>query len=79
MKALTRDEVRAALGPVDDIVVAEIIAMGVTADELAEARAWVEDDILLGGKPLPSERVGRLIQILEKIENDEEALLASKG
>lgn len=79
MTELTRDEVHAALGSVDDIVVAEIIAMGATADELAQARAWAADDLIAGSKPLPSDRVGRLIQILEKVEDDEEALLASNG
>jgi hypothetical protein len=79
MTVLTPEEVRAALGPVDDVVVAEIIAMGATGEDLAQARAWAADDVLVGGKPLPAERVGRLIQILEKVEDDEEALLASSG
>lgn len=77
MTALTRAEVAAALGEADDVVVAEIIAMGATGEELSQARAWAADDVLVGGKPLPSERVGRLIQILEKIEDDEEGLLTA--
>jgi hypothetical protein len=76
---LTHAEVRTALGSVDDIIVAEIIAMGATAEELTQARAWVADDLIAGSKPLPSDRVGRLIQILEKVADDEEALLASSG
>src|SRR5258705_14023694 len=36
---LTREQVRAALGPVDEIVLAEIIEMGATLEELAEAVA----------------------------------------
>ena len=37
MSELTPDEVRAAVHPVDDAVVAEIIATGATHDELVEA------------------------------------------
>jgi len=36
---LTRDEVIKAVGEVDDSVVAGLVGMGVTAEELAEARA----------------------------------------
>jgi uncharacterized membrane protein YkvA (DUF1232 family) len=79
MPLLTRTEILAALGSVDDIVVAEIIVMGATAEELAQARAWATDDLIVASKPLPSDRVGQLIQILEKVEDDAEALLGSKG
>ena len=41
---LTRDEVIKAVGEVDDSVVAGLVGMGVTAEELAEARAWAEND-----------------------------------
>ena len=41
---LTRQQVRAAVGGVDEIVLAEIIAMGATAQELAEAVAWTTND-----------------------------------
>ena len=41
---LTRDVVFKAVGEVDDRVVADLVATGVTAEELAEARAWVESD-----------------------------------
>src|SRR5262249_32656942 len=44
MSALTREDVIAALGPVDDVVVAQIVGMGATREELAEARAWVASD-----------------------------------
>lgn len=77
--ALTRNDVLAALGPIDDLLVAEIIAMGATADELAQARAWTADDLIAASKPLPSDRVGQVIQILERVEDDEEALLAPNG
>jgi hypothetical protein len=76
-KALTRADVRATIGPVDDIVIAEIIAMGATAEELAEARAWAASEPFINNaRRPPSGRVGQLLRILEKIEEDEEALLA---
>ena len=37
MSELTPDEIRAAVHPIDDAVVAEIIATGVNHDELVEA------------------------------------------
>jgi hypothetical protein len=78
MTALTRADIIAALGAVDDITIAEIIAMRATAEELAEARAWVAADeaFMNRGRPLPAGRVGQLVRIIDKIEEDEEALLS---
>jgi hypothetical protein len=42
---LTRDAVVRALGEVDDSIVAGLVGMGVTAEELAEARTWVESEV----------------------------------
>jgi hypothetical protein len=70
------------LGPVDDVTVAEIIATGATAEELAEAKAWLtNDDALMNvGKPLPAGRVAGLIEILTAIEEEEaEQELARSG
>jgi len=73
MSALTREDVIAALGPVDDVVVAQIVGMGATREELAEARAWVASDepLINSGKPLASGRVARLVEILGTIEEEE--------
>jgi hypothetical protein len=73
MKPLTRKEITAALGDIDDFVVTEIINTGATADELAEARAWLanSEPLINTGKPLASGRVGRLVEILDSIEADE--------
>ena len=73
MKPLTRKEITAALGDIDDCVVTEIINTGATADELAEARAWLanSEPLINSGKPLASGRVGRLVEILDSIEADE--------
>ena len=44
MSTLTRKDVITMVGEVDDVVVAKIIATGATADELAEAHAWLAND-----------------------------------
>jgi hypothetical protein len=41
MADLTRDEVVAALGSIDDNLVAEILATGASAEEFIQARAWL--------------------------------------
>jgi hypothetical protein len=72
MMALTREQVRSVLGPVDDMTVAEIVASGATLEELREAWAWAcGDEALMGeGRALPGTKVGRLIDLLQP--DDEE-------
>jgi hypothetical protein len=74
MKRVTRDDVTRAIGRVDDVTIAEIIGTGATADELAEAQAWIANDepLMNAGKPLPSGRVGQLVEILTELEPDED-------
>jgi hypothetical protein len=74
MTQLTRDDVIKAVGEVDDVTVAEIIGTGATAEELAEAQAWIAnaDSLLDAGKPPPSGRIRELIEILSELETDEE-------
>ena len=74
MSALTRKDVTAMLGELDDDVVAEIIATGATLEELAEARAWLANDepLMNAGRPLPSGRVARLLDIAAAITEEEE-------
>ena len=74
MKSLTRDDVTKAVGPIDDMTIAQIIGTGATADELAEAQAWVVDDdpLLNAGKPLATGRVRELVDILAELEPDED-------
>ena len=74
MRRLTRDDVIKAVGEVDDVTIAEIIGTGATAEELAEAQAWIvnDDPLLNAGKPLPSGRVRELIDILAELEADED-------
>jgi hypothetical protein len=70
--SLSREQLIKALGDVDDASLAEILAMGVTAEELAEAQAWITNDeaLISSGKPLVSGRVSRLVEILTSIEDD---------
>ena len=74
MKGVTRDDVIKAVGPIDDVTIAEIIGTGATVEELAEAQAWIANDepLMNAGKPLPSGRVGELVEILSELEPDDE-------
>ncbi len=76
MSVLSREDVIKMLGPVDDAVAAEIVGMGATASELAEARAWTASDepLMNAGRPLAGGRVARLIEIIRDLEEDEETL-----
>ena len=74
MATLTREDVVAVLGPVDDSLVAEILGTDASREELVEAYAWFTNDeaLMNAGRPLASGRVGRLIDILEAAEEDED-------
>jgi hypothetical protein len=74
MTRLTRDDVIKAIGEADDVAIAEIIGTGATAEELAEAQAWLANDepLMNAGRPLPSGRVGELVEILTELEQDED-------
>jgi hypothetical protein len=74
MKRVTRDDVIKAVGPVDEVTIAEIIGTGATVDELAEAQAWIVNDepLMNDGRPLASGRVRELIDILAEFESSED-------
>ena len=74
MSTLTRKDVIAMLGEIDDDVVAEIIASGATLEELAEAHAWLANDepLMNAGRPLPGGRVARVVDIIAAISEEEE-------
>lgn len=69
---LTRDEVMALTGRSDDRVVTDILTMGASRAELAEARAWLENDeaMLNAGRPIPAGRVARLVEMLQTDDED---------
>ena len=72
--SLTRDDVLSIIGPADEILVTEIIATGATAEELAQARAWVNNDeaLINEGRPLPSGRTAELVELLAPLDDEEE-------
>jgi hypothetical protein len=74
MTRLTRGDVIKAVGEVDDVTIAEIIGTGATAEELAEAQAWIANEGGLpdAGKPPPTGRVRELINMLAELEPDED-------
>lgn len=70
MASLTREEILEALGPVEDIVVSDILATGASGEEFLQARSWLSNDEapINAGEPLASGRVARLMEILETLE-----------
>src|SRR5262249_60451361 len=79
MTSPTHKDVMTMLGPLDDAVVAGIIATGATVEELAQARAWLTNDeaLINSGKPLPSGRVADIIEIMAAQEQEEDELARS--
>jgi hypothetical protein len=74
MRRITRDDAIKAVRGADDVAIAQIIGTGATVEELAEAQAWMENDepLMNAGRPLPSGRVGELVEILTELEADED-------
>jgi len=74
MRRVTRDDVIEAVGPIDDVTIAQIMGTGATVDELAEAQAWLANDepLMNAGRPLATGRVRDLVDILSELEPDEE-------
>ena len=70
--ALTRDQIIAVLGPVDEAMLAEIARTDATEAELEEAKAWMAADEALAneGRPPPSGRVAELIELLQAADAD---------
>jgi hypothetical protein len=79
MAELSADDVRAIVGPLSDIVVAEIIATGISPDELAQAYARVKRDKKTHdpGPPLEPGPFAQVVEILERL--DHEGLLGEAG
>ena len=66
MPTLTRDDVAAVCGRLDDIKIAGIIGTGASREELVEARTWLAADDQLGKtvRRMPTGRVAQIIEIL---------------
>ena len=75
MATLTREQITSVLGPVDEVVVTEVMKSGASLGELAEAQAWlVNSEALINeGRPLPKGRVGELVELLNTYEIDEDS------
>jgi hypothetical protein len=73
MQRLSRDDVSKAVSGADDVTIAEIIGTGATAEELAEAQAWlVNDEPMINDlRPLAQGRVRALVDILSELEEDD--------
>ena len=71
--ALTRDEVESVLGPIDDVLVAEVIATGASLAELEQAWAWINADEaqINEFQPLPTGRVAAVIEILSTPDDEQ--------
>lgn len=74
MTRLSRDDVIKAVDRADDVTIAQIIGTGATAEELAEAQAWLANDepMINDLRPLAQGRVRELVDILSELEEDEE-------
>lgn len=70
MSRMNRESIGRVLGPIDDSLAAELAATGATAEELAEAHAWVTGDEALVNdlRPLPKGRVAQLVDILAPLD-----------
>jgi hypothetical protein len=75
--ALTRQEIVERIGPVDDLVIAAIVESGATREELDEANAWIANDepLINSGRRLATGRVGQIVELLARHQEDREALL----
>jgi hypothetical protein len=71
---ISRDDVIKAIGAVDDVTIAQMIATGATVEELAEAQAWMANDepMMNSGRPLATGRVRELVDILAELEPDDD-------
>lgn len=69
---MTSEDVIAVLGPVDEAMMADVIAIDATPGELAEAWAWInsEEALISAGRHLPSGKVAQLVDLLAPREDD---------
>lgn len=72
--AMSSADVTAILGPVDEVLIAEIIATDATRDDLAQAWYWLNGDeaLINDGRPLPSGKVAELAELLSADRDEPE-------
>jgi hypothetical protein len=68
-KPANASEVRAIVGPLDDIVIARIVATGATAAEVLEAYTWFMADDQLGTE-LERPCRGRVAEVVDILEDE---------
>jgi hypothetical protein len=71
--ALTREQISSVLGPIDDVLAAEVLATSASLAELEAAFAWLNSDeaLLNDHRPLPTGRVAQLIEILSGPDDEQ--------
>jgi len=71
--ALTREDVESVLGPIDDVLAADVIATGASLAELEQAWAWINSDEaqINEFQPMPTGRVATLIEILSTPDDEQ--------
>ncbi|MEZ2409069.1 hypothetical protein AB6806_19885 [Bosea sp. RCC_152_1] len=71
---LTAADVTTILGPIDEVLIAEIMSTGATPEDLAQAWIWLNgDEVLINeGRPLPSGKVAELVDLLSADIDDPE-------
>ncbi|MCL4766295.1 MAG: hypothetical protein KJZ80_08690 [Hyphomicrobiaceae bacterium] len=69
---MTREDVIGVLGPVDDNVIVEVLAIGPSTEELEEAFAWFNANDVLGRQlhRQPRGRVAELCAMLERQQQE---------
>jgi hypothetical protein len=74
MTRLSRDDVIKTVDGADDVTIAQIIGTGATAEELAEAQAWLANDepMINDLRPLAQGRVRELVDILSELDQDDD-------
>ncbi len=74
MRSLTRADVLSVVGPVDEVMITDIIATQATREELSQAWAWVNNDeaLINEGRPLPSGRTAVVVELLASQDEREE-------
>ena len=74
MTRLSRDDVVKAVDRADEVTIAQIIGTGATAEDLAEAQAWLANDepMINDLRPLAQGRVRELVDILSELEEEDE-------
>lgn len=72
MSVITSEDVRLIFGPVEDVVVARILGLNPTREEVAAAYSWLSNNEapMNAGQRLGSGKVAEIIDILETADDN---------